>query len=193
MMKTFMMFGVFVVLIAIGNVGWSQESKIQIDLLKEDQFAIRSMKIFDKAGKKIPGIVAIKGFDSAQKVFHVQTVLGETVDLILSNIGKIEFKQKIRQMSPMVQSIPWEISAKKEAPQEIIIPTEKLVIRENVLTLHRSTQLELDEDLRWEVLSLSYRKPEKEFVVKLQHVQYQKQFLGGGEGKGPSGLSKGLQ
>lgn len=191
-MKAFMMYGVIVGLIAIVNVGWSQESKIKIDLLQEDQFAIRSMKIFDKAGQKVPRIVAIVEYVSAQEVFRVKTVLGETVQLTLSNIGKIKFNQEIKQMSPMVQSVPWTISANKGAPQEIKIPSTELVIQNNVLTLNRSPQWELDQELRWEILSISYSQPEEKFVVNIQHVHYQKQFQGTGGG-GPSGLSKGLQ
>ena len=49
----------------VGEMTWAQEPIVNINLLAEDQFAIRSMKIFDTAGKKISRVRTLDSFGLA--------------------------------------------------------------------------------------------------------------------------------
>jgi hypothetical protein len=162
-----------------------------VTLMRNDEYAITIMRVLDKAGKKIKGLINIKSFETDIKSFTFENIYGETKKIPVSEIEKIEFEQNIHTINPVAQENAWGIITSRGKEKKIRISARELKVKTGLLILKSSVAaplLEREKDL--EVLNISFKPSEDCFDITVRNVRYEKKYYGG---EGASGISKGLQ
>lgn len=164
---------------------------ITVTLMRNDEYAITIMRLIDKSGKKIKGLMNIKSFETDIKSFTFENIYGETKKIPVSEIERIEFEQNIQTFNPVAQENAWEIITSRGKEKKIRISARELKVKTGLLILKSSVAaplLEREKDL--EVLNISFKPSEDCFDITVRNVRYEKKYYGG---EGASGIRKGLQ
>ena len=74
----------------------SRPDDISIDLVRENEFVVKMMDVFDNSGKRIKGPVELDSFSNEKKVFGFKTADGKLQKISAKKIGKIVFS-RLRQ------------------------------------------------------------------------------------------------
>ena len=162
---------------------------LRVNLTHQDEFAIRTMKVFNRAGEKIRGLVAIQEFRPGNREFVFQDFMGEERVVPAQEIEKITFSQEVEQQSMAAQEPPWKIEVSPGDKQTITIPANDLLIKDSSLVLGADPDLPTSEGEVLEALQIIPDAAGESFQIDLQAVRYERKYFGGG---GPSGMTKGL-
>jgi hypothetical protein len=192
-----------------------QSNSVLINLIKEDEFAIRTMKIVNKSGERVNGALSIS-FDASTKEFLMKGVAGDTTRIAAADIDHIDFAQQVRKQNPAAQEAAWKITNTLGRQASYTIPEQSLKIEAGTLTLIATSEMHAaglsqvstsqchsdagPPGLGVEIPEpklLAYDKQAKLFRVEVQYVQYCKTVSGssGNPGVTSSGtrISKPLQ
>ncbi|MDI6790745.1 MAG: hypothetical protein QME44_08665 [Thermodesulfobacteriota bacterium] len=164
---------------------------VPVTLMRDDEYVVTIMRVIDKHGKKIKGLINIKSFETNMKSFAFENIYGETKIIPVSEIERIEFEQNIQTLNPVAQESAWEIITSGGKENKIRIPARELEVRTGLLILRSSlatSLLEGERDL--EVLNISFNPSEDRFDIIVRNIRYEKKYYGTG---GASGIRKGLQ
>jgi len=193
--------------------GFANSLPLRINLLQQDAFVTRTMKIFKQNGNKFKGIIAIRAYDPETNALVVEDIQGDTRGIPLPEIQKMEFEQHILEQMSVAQMAAWKISAVKGKMQRYKVASEDFRIESGILELKNyeeitepaaggdasnSSAITITDALLPaedgnkipEPRRITYESSRNCFYVDVQTVVYQKQFLGGG---GSSGAIKPLQ
>jgi hypothetical protein len=184
----------------------AQSQDIRINLVREDLYALRRMEVFKKSGEKLSGAVSIESFDPESNSFIMKGVTGETFNLPVSDIQKIEFEQALSQQRQEVQEAAWKINAKPGSTLRYQVSQDALRIEDGDLILPASSSAAripapattpddtsnkqgkvAKTDKVAEAKKLTYDPSTKMFLVEVQEVTYTKEMVGT---SGPSGVRK---
>ena len=163
---------------------------LRVNLTQQDEFAIRTMKVYKRSGGKIRGLLTIQDFRGEDSAFIFKDILGEEQVLPAREIEKIEFSQEVEQQSMAAQVAGWKIEVTKGNRQTITIPADDLLIENSILVLNSGPDLSASQGEIVEALQILPAATGDSFQIDLQAVRYEKKYSGGGGG--PSGLTKGL-
>jgi hypothetical protein len=191
----------------------SNSLPLRINLLQQDEFVTRTMKIFKRNGNKYRGITAIRAYDPEANALVVKDIQGDTREIPLTDIKKMEFEQHILEQMSVAQMAAWKISAVKGEMHRYRTASEDFRIESGVLELKNYEEITEpaagggapdssaititgallpaeDGNKIPEPRRITYDSSQNCFYVDVQTVVYRKQFLGGG---GSSGSMKPLQ
>lgn len=101
----------FAVIIIASAAVPAQDHNIRLNILRQDDVAIRRMVVIKKSNERISNFVKIDSYDPTEALFVMEDPTGETTRIPVSEIQKFEFEQSVRQQAPMAQEGPWEIRA----------------------------------------------------------------------------------
>jgi hypothetical protein len=189
----------------------SQSNPLLVNLLKDDQYVTRIMRIFKKSGEKTNGAANIS-FDPQAKTLLIRDVIGNVTRIPATNIDHIEFVQEKRRQNPAAQSAPWKILASPSRRATYKIPEESMKLEMGVLTLQPSWEQPVHEALINTVSSedsadlarinasrtpaqeiaepvqLKYDPATKSFQIDLQYIKYYRLITGSSGGR--SGITE---
>lgn len=175
-------------LAAQNNVAMKQ---LHINLTEADGFVARYMTVTRSTGEPTPGLRTIESFDGSTDTFTFVEAAGGTVQMPISQIAAIDFKQELARQSMMAQEPAWNITVQHGVLQTIEIRPEDLHISDGMLTVGvADTSPFANSTDVVEATHLSFDRQKNVIVLSVQPVSYQKSIVGGG---GASGLRKGLQ
>lgn len=185
----------------------AQSQDLRINLFKQDQYATRRMEVVEKKGK-MSNVVGIRSFDPGSNTFTMEGVAGETTQVPMSDIQKINFEQAVVQQSPMAQTAAFEVTAKPGTmlkykvsqnalridSGDLILPASSPVTstptpaaaKTSAETTNRKTSSVVTDKIA-EAKSLTYDPSSKSFLIEVQEVTYTKQIFGS---SGVSGMRK---
>lgn len=162
---------------------------LRVNLTHQDDFAIRTMKVFNRDGEKIRGLVAIQEFRHENREFVFRDFIGEERVVPAREIEKMRFSQEVEQQSMAAQEPPWKIEVSLGAKQTMSIPANDLLFEDSSLVLSAGPGLSSPEGEVLEALQILPDASGESFQIDLQSVRYEKKYSGGG---GTSEMTKGL-
>jgi hypothetical protein len=164
--------------------------QVRINLTEPDGFVTRFMIVNGASGEPVPGLRTIQSFEASTNTFI--DVQGRTVQLPLSRISAVDFRQEMVRQSMMAQEPAWDIAAQYGTVQTLQIPPSVFHIADGMILVdvHATSQL-AGPNLVVEARRLTFDSRHNLILLTIQPVSYKKNMLGGGGGA--SGLTKGLQ
>ena len=119
--------------------GFANSLPLRINLLQQDAFVTRTMKIFKQNGNKFKGIIAIRAYDPEPNALVVEDIQGDTRGIPLPEIQKMEFEQHILEQMSVAQMAAWKISAVKGKMQRYKVASEDFRIESGILEFGESS------------------------------------------------------
>jgi hypothetical protein len=143
------------------------------------------------SGEPLPGLRTIQSFDAITNTLTFVDVQGRTVQLPLSRISAVDFRQEMVRPSMMAQEPAWEITAQYGTLQTLQIPAPFFRLADGKISVDvHATSALADPNFVVEARRLTFDSRNNLILLTVQPVSYKKHMLGGG---GASGLTKGLQ
>ncbi|HUR32769.1 MAG TPA: hypothetical protein VM032_03185 [Vicinamibacterales bacterium] len=185
-----------------------QRPPARVPLVSEDRFVVRSMQIVGRSGGPVAAVQALEGVDLAQGTLQLRDVFGRPRPMPLADLDRIEFSQRPRSQAPMEQSAPWRIDTAvgplfARAPNQPEYVTADLTIHDGALTLPDLPEPQVAASsvqapgpapaealTTWELVTIRYDAPSKQFRIALRPARYEKRFLGGGSSGGGAGKGR---
>jgi hypothetical protein len=166
--------------------------QVRINLTEPDGFVTRFMIVNGASGEPVPGLRTIQSFDASTKTLTFIDGQGRTVQLPLSRISAVDFRQEMARQSMMAQEPAWDITAQYGTVQTLQIPAPVFHIANGMISVDVHATSELgDPNLVVEARRLTFDSRDNLILLTIQPVSYKKNMLG--SGGGASGLTKGLQ
>jgi len=190
----------------VGLMDWASAQDLQFNLTREDAYATRRMQVFKKSGDKLNGVVGIESFDARTNSFTMREVTGESVNIAIADLEKIEFQQALLEPHPMAQQAICDVTAQlgttrsyKIAPGAIRIQSWDLILPASVLpstispitsplnapVAHHGGRLITRKIL--EAKKLTWDSSSNSFLLEAQEIVYSCEESGGAA---PSGIRK---
>jgi hypothetical protein len=166
--------------------------QVRINLTEPDGFVTRFMIVNGASGEPIPGFRTIQSFDASTNTLTFIDVQGRMVQLPLSRISAVDFRQEMVRQSMMAQEPAWDITAQYGTVRTLQIPPSVFHIADGMILVdvHATSEL-AGPNLVVEARRLTFDSRDNLILLTIQPVSYKKNMLGGGGGA--SGLTKGLQ
>jgi hypothetical protein len=166
--------------------------QVRINLTEPDGFVTRFMIVSGSSGEPLPGLRIIQSFDASTNTLTFIDVQGRTVQLPLSRISAVDFRQEMVRQSMMAQEPAWDITTQYGTVQTLQIPAPAFRIADGKLSvdIHATSAL-ADPNFVVEARRLTFDSRDNLILLTVQPVSYKKNMLGGGGGA--SGFTKGLQ
>src|SRR5262249_50839100 len=161
------------------------------NLLKEDIYAVRIMRVFRKSGEKVNGLATIRSFDPVSNAFIMEGVSGEPKTIFVSDIDRIEFEQDVQRRSPQAQISPWRVMGDDGRTESYGVPPAELKIKSGKIEIPllavpspsapQTPNTVAESSPEWKVIStkeipepriLQYDVTEKNFRIEIQYVTY---------------------
>ncbi len=153
----------------------------------------RTFVVTATSGDRIPGLVVLKAFDPARKTFVFTRYDGSSVDVAVTDLRSIAFRQDVRRSNQMAQTAIYrDVAIVRGEQRQVKVPAARLDVNETGLALV-GVDAPADARDRWEARTLTYDRGTDTFVVDIERVTYVVTVRGGGGGSsGASGIRKGL-
>jgi hypothetical protein len=118
---------------------------IQIGLTQKDKFVVRLMKVINKSGKEIPGLMKLDSFRPDAKLFIFKNSQGNMQKISDKDINEIVF-QRVRQGILTGKPRNYRVSAMNGKPKPIELTYSDVKIKDGVLFLSQKKVSEYFND-----------------------------------------------